>query len=179
MIKNKQIERIVHRWLIDRNLDNKISNFYERQENMMMTVFLKIADYIFYEPEIISDNINRTCHLKIKVGKRFYEKTSFAINIESFEINDEALYIAFSTLMEYIKKTYNFHKLQLNAQNEIIDKLNRIHGLYANRYDDYSLLIGTCAYTYSSDNIDENCSSIISRLLELKRNKLRQAVDKL
>lgn len=170
MIENKQIKRIIDRWFID----NKISNFYNGQE----TVFLEIADYIFYEPEIIND-INRTCHLRIKVGKRFYEKTSFAINIESFEINDEALYIAFSTLMEYIKKTYNFHKLQLNAQNEIIDKLNRIHGLYANRYDDYSLLIGTCAYTYSSDNIDENCSSIISRLLELKRNKLRQAVDEL
>lgn len=174
MIENKQIERIIDRWFIDRNIDNKISNFY----NGLETVFFKVADYIFYEPEIIND-INRTCHLRIKVGKRFYEKTSFAINIESFEINDEALYIAFSTLMEYIKKTYNFHKLQLNAQNEIIDKLNRIHGLYANRYDDYSLLIGTCAYTYSSDNIDENCSSIISRLLELKRNKLRQAVDEL
>ena len=174
MIENKPIKRIIDRWLIDRNIDNIISNFY----NGLETVFFKVADYIFYEPEIIND-INRTCHLRIKVGKRFYEKTSFAINIESFEINDEALYIAFSTLMEYIKKTYNFHKLQLNAQNEIIDKLNRIHGLYANRYDDYSLLIGTCAYTYSSDNIDENCSSIISRLLELKRNKLRQAVDKL
>src|SRR5574344_1057903 len=164
MIENKQIERIIDRWFTD----NKNLNFYAIKDNTMPIIFLEIANYI-----------NRTCHLRIKVGKRFYEKTSFAINIESFEINDEALYIAFSTLMEYIKKTYNFHKLQLNAQNEIIDKLNRIHGLYANRYDDYSLLIGTCAYTYSSDNIDENCSSIISRLLELKRNKLRQAVDKL
>ena len=175
MIENKQIERIIDRWFTD----NKNLNFYAIKDNTMPIIFLEIADYIFYEPEIISNNISRICQLKIKVGKRFYEKTSFAINIESFEINDEALYIAFSTLMEYIKKTYNFHKLQLNAQNEIIDKLNRIHGLYANRYDDYSLLIGTCAYTYSSDNIDENCSSIISRLLELKRNKLRQAVDKL
>ena len=175
MIENKQIERIIDRWFTD----NKNLNFYAIKDNTMPIIFLEIADYIFYEPEIISNNISRICQLKIKVGKRFYEKTSFAINIESFEINDEDLYVAFSTLMEYIKKTYNFHKLQLNAQNEIIDKLNRIHGLYANRYDDYSLLIGTCAYTYSSDNIDENCSSIISRLLELKRNKLRQAVDEL
>ena len=67
MIENKQIERIIDRWFID----NKISNFYNGQE----TVFLEIADYIFYEPEIIND-INRTCHLRIKVGKRFYEKTS-------------------------------------------------------------------------------------------------------
>lgn len=175
MIENKPIKRITDRWLIDRNIDNIISNFY----NGLETVFFKVADYIFYEPEIISNNISRICQLKIKVGKRFYEKTSFAINIESFEINDEDLYIAFSTLMEYIKKTYNFHRLQLNAQNEIIDKLNEINNINACRYDDYSLFINRDVYTYSSDDIDENCSSIISRLLELKRNKLRQAVDKL
>ena len=174
MIENKPIKRIIDRWFTD----NKNLNFYAIKDNTMPIIFLEIADYIFYEPEIIND-INRTCHLRIKVGKRFYEKTSFAINIESFEINDEALYIAFSTLMEYIKKTYNFHKLQLNAQNEIIDKLNEINNINACRYDDYSLFINRDVYTYSSDDIDENCSSIISRLLELKRNKLRQAVDEL
>ena len=175
MIENKQIERIIDRWFTD----NKNLNFYAIKDNTMPIIFLEIADYIFYEPEIISNNISRICQLKIKVGKRFYEKTSFAINIESFEINDEDLYIAFSTLMEYIKKTYNFHRLQLNAQNEIIDKLNEINNINACRYDDYSLFINRDVYTYSSDNIDENCSSIISRLLELKRNKLRQAVDEL
>lgn len=76
MIENKPIKRIIDRWLIDRNIDNIISNFY----NGLETVFFKVADYIFYEPEIISNNISRICQLKIKVEKRFYEKTSFAIN---------------------------------------------------------------------------------------------------